>query len=301
MIYLVTGEKSLNNLEIDKILKKEKDYSLIKYDLEENSILQVVDELNTVDLFSPKKIVIVYSFSKIEKEHEDYLVRYIEKSEDSNILILVTTEKLDERKKLTKLLKAKSKIIDTTNTNVDTYIKEELKDYKIDFGALSLLKDYTNNNYNKICQEINKLKMLKLDEKVITKDDVTSVVRKSFDKNIFDFTNAINEKNKKKMFDIYYELIENKEDELKILGVLANNFRLLYKVKILKDIKSESELMSLLNIKNPKRLYILKQETYKYDKNDLLRYLKELSELDIKIKSGLIDKKLGMEIFLTKI
>ena len=301
MIYLVTGEKSLNNLEIDKILKKEKDYSLIKYDLEENSILQVVDELNTVDLFSPKKIVIVYSFSKIEKEHEDYLVRYIEKSEDSNILILVTTEKLDERKKLTKLLKAKSKIIDTTNTNVDTYIKEELKDYKIDFGALSLLKDYTNNNYNKICQEINKLKMLKLDEKVITKDDVTSVVRKSFDKNIFDFTNAINEKNKKKMFNIYYELIENKEDELKILGVLANNFRLLYKVKILKDIKSESELMSLLNIKNPKRLYILKQETYKYDKNDLLRYLKELSELDIKIKSGLIDKKLGMEIFLTKI
>ena len=301
MIYLVTGEKSLNNLEIDKILKKEKDYSLIKYDLEENSILQVVDELNTVDLFSPKKIVIVYSFSKIEKEHEDYLVRYIEKSEDSNILILVTTEKLDERKKLTKLLKSKAKVIDTTNTNVDSYIKEELEDYKIDFGALSLLKDYTNNNYNKIEQEIKKLKMLKLDEKVITKDDVTSVVRKSFDKNIFDFTNAINEKNKKKMFDIYYELIENKEDELKILGVLANNFRLLYKVKILKDIKSESELMSLLNIKNPKRLYILKQETYKYDKNDLLRYLKELSELDIKIKSGLIDKKLGMEIFLTKI
>ena len=301
MIYLVTGEKSLNNLEIDKILKKEKDYSLIKYDLEENSILQVVDELNTVDLFSPKKLVIVYSFSKIEKEHEEDLTRYIEKSEDSNILILVTTEKLDERKKLTKLLKSKSKVIDTTNTNVDSYIKEELNDYKMDFGALSLLKDYTNNNYNKIGQEINKLKMLKLDEKVITKDDVISVVRKSFDKNIFDFTNAINEKNKKKMFDIYYELIENKEDELKILGVLANNFRLLYKVKILKDIKSESECMSILNIKNPKRLYILKQETYKYDKNDLLRYLKELSELDIKIKSGLIDKKLGMEIFLTKI
>lgn len=301
MIYLVVGEKSLNNLEIDKILKKEKDYSLIKYDLEENSILQVVEELNTVDLFSPKKLVIVYSFSKIEKEHEEDFVRYIEKSEDSNVLILVTTEKLDERKKITKLLKSKAKVIDTTNTNVDSYIKEELKDYKIDFGALSLLKDYTNNNYNKIEQEINKLKMLKLDEKVITKDDVKSVVRKSFDKNIFDFTNAINEKNKKKMFDIYYELIENKEDELKILGVLANNFRLLYKVKILKDIKSENECMSLLNIKNPKRLYILKQETYKYDKNDLLRYLKELSELDIKIKSGLIDKKLGMEVFLTKI
>lgn len=301
MIYLVTGEKSLNNLEIDKILKKEKDYSLIKYDLEEKTILDVIDELNTVDLFSSKKIVIVNSFSKIDKDHEGYLIKYIEKSDDSNILILESSEKLDSRKKLTKLINEKAKVIDISNTNIDSFIKEELKDYKIDFGALSLLKDYTNNNYHKVGQEINKLKMLKLDEKVITKEDVISVVRKSFDKNIFDFTNAINEKNKKKMFDIYYELIENKEDELKILATLANNFRLLYKVKILKDIKSESECMSILNIKNPKRLYILKQETYKYQKSDLLRYLKELSELDIKIKSGLIDKKLGMEIFLTKI
>ena len=234
MIYLVMGEKSLNNLEIDKILKKEKDYSLIKYDLEEKLILDVIDELNTVDLFSSKKIVIVNSFSKIDKDHEEYLIKYIEKSDDSNILILDSSEKLDSRKKLTKLINEKAKVIDTSNTNIDSFIKEELKDYKIDFGALSLLKDYTNNNYHKVGQEINKLKMLKLDEKVITKEDVISVVRKSFDKNIFDFTNAINEKNKKKMFDIYYELIENKEDELKILATLANNFRLLYKVKILK-------------------------------------------------------------------
>lgn len=299
MIYLVVGEKSLNNLEIDKILKKEKDFSLIKYDLEETSILKVIEELNTVDLFSSKKIVIVYSFSKIDIDDE--LIKYIEKGYDNNILILVTNEKLDARKKLTKLINEKAKVIDSTNSNVDSFIKEELKDYKLDFGVVQLLKDYTNNNYYKVEQEINKLKMLKCDEKIVTKEDVESVVKKSFDKNIFDFTNAINEKNKKKMFNIYYELIENKEDELKILATLANNFRLLYKVKILKDIKSDGECMSILNIKNPKRLYVLKQETYKYEKSDLVRYLKELSELDIKIKSGLIDKKLGMEIFLTKI
>ena len=35
--------------------------------------------------------------------------------------------------------------------------------------------------------------------------------------------------------------------------------------------------------------------------DDLLNYLKELSELDIKIKSGAIDKRLGMELFLSKI
>ena len=41
MTYLILGEKSLINLEIDKILKQETDYSLIKYDLEEDLIAYV--------------------------------------------------------------------------------------------------------------------------------------------------------------------------------------------------------------------------------------------------------------------
>ncbi len=321
MTYLILGEKSLINLEIDKILKQETDYSLIKYDLEEDSIFKVIDELNTVDLFSSKKIVVVNSFEKLEKDEEEKeeldeeeqkqikektseknkeLINYLEKSKDDNILIL-TALKVDERKKIVKLIRQNGKVIDTSNTNIDSFVKEELKGYKIDFRALNMLKEYTNYNYYKIVQEINKLKMLKQEEKEITTDDIKSIVKKGFDKNIFDFIKAIDEKNYKKIFEIYYELIDNKEDELKIIATLANTFRLLYKLKILVKVKTDNELMTIFKIKKPYRLMKLKEEAYAYDKNKLLKYLKELSELDISIKSGSIDKKLGMEMFLTKI
>lgn len=298
MTYLITGDMSLIQKEVDDIINKNKTSSVIKYNLEDNDIGLAINELNTIDLFNNRKIVIVNSLEKIDKGEE--LISYLEKSNDDNILILTSTQKLDERKKVIKVIKQKSKVIDTSNISLDSFIKDRFDDYTIDNNAIRLLKEYTLNNYFKVQQEIDKLKMLKLDTKIITIQDVKDVVKKSFDKNIFDFLKAINEKDKEKMLEIYYELIDNREDEMKIIGTLANNFRLLYQIKILKDMKSEQECISILKI-HPYRFKILREETYKYSCQKLLFYLQELSELDIKIKSGVIDKKMGMELFLTKI
>ena len=143
--------------------------------------------------------------------------------------------------------------------------------------------------------------MLKFDEKKITKEDIKEVTLKDFDTNIFDFLKAINNKNKKEALDIYYKLSQNKEDEIKIIGTLANNYRLLYKIKVLSNTTLDNDIMTKCNIKNPYRLKILTQESYNYSEKYLLNMLKKLSELDIKIKSGQTDKKLGMELFLTNI
>lgn len=297
MTILIVGEESLINLEIDKILKLEKNYSQIKYD-SLTPCDKIIEELNTIDMFYDKKIVIVKDFLNIKEQ--DILQKYIEKSKDNNILIL-TTSSLDERRKIVKTLKEKAKIIDTKNTNIDNFIKESFKDYEIDYQTINMLKEYTNNNYQKIENEINKLKMLKLDEKKITKEDIKEVTLKDFDTNIFDFLKAINNKNKKEALNIYYKLSQNKEDEIKIIGTLANNYRLLYKIKVLNNTTLDNDIMAKCNIKNPYRLKILKQESYNYSEKYLLNMLKKLSELDIKIKSGQTDKKLGMELFLTNI
>ena len=174
MTILIVGEESLINLEIDKILKLEKNYSQIKYD-SLTPCDKIIEELNTIDMFYDKKIVIVKDFLNIKEQ--DILQKYIEKSKDNNILIL-TTSSLDERRKIVKTLKEKAKIIDTKNTNIDTFIKESFKDYEIDYQIINMLKEYTNNNYQKIENEINKLKMLKLDEKKITKEDIKEVTLK---------------------------------------------------------------------------------------------------------------------------
>lgn len=297
MTYFIVGEQSLIQKEIEDLLVKYNSQSIIKYDLEQISICNVIDDINTINLFSDLKVIICSNLNKID--HEEVLINYLN-HQNNNILIITETEKIEEKKKIIKEIRKFSKVIDVSNINLNDYIKYSFEDYKISNMTINLLKDYCNSDFNRLKEEINKLKMYKLEEKEISDADVKKLVKKSLDKNIFDLTDAINKGNKNKIFDIYYELLNNNEDEIKVLSILANNFRLLYKIKeLIKDYNDE-ECISKLKI-HPYRFKLLKENSYKYSIEKLLYYLQELGNVDLKIKSGEIDKKTAMELFLLKI
>ncbi len=59
--------------------------------------------------------------------------------------------------------------------------------------------------------------------------------------------------------------------------------------------------MLKLNKMHPYRFKLLKEQALSLDKKYLLTKIKELGELDIKIKSGVINSKLGMELFFCEL
>lgn len=299
MIYLLIGELSLVNKEIDTIIDKNKldENNISKYDLEISTIENVIEDLDTISLFNEKKIVICYNINFIN--NDEILIKYLNNKND-NILIMTCISSLDSRKKLTKEINSTAKVIDLTKTDLSKYVKETLNDYEITNIDIMLLIDYCNNDYNKLSNELQKLMMYKLDTKTITEKDIKKIVKKGLDKTIFDLTNAINRKDAKGAFEVYYELLNNNEDELKILNILATNFKIMYKIKELIFDKTDDEAIAILNI-HPYRFKILKQEGFKYDKDALLNYIKELSDIDIGIKSGNLDKKISMEVFLAEL
>lgn len=298
MTYLFVGEKDLIEKSVNEIRKKEKidNNSTSRYDLDNCSIRDAIDDINTFSLFDNKKMIIVYSLDKITDS--DILVSYL-KNQNGNILVLISFDKLNDKLSYVKELKKSCSYKECFKYDVLDYIKESLKDYKISFSDMVLLKDYVDNNYNRALNEVEKLKLYKQDDKVINSDDIKLVVSKSFDGNIFSLIDAVNKKDKVKVFSIFYELVNN-DDEIKIISILANNYRLIYKIKVLCKDMLDDDVIKRLKI-HPYRFKLLKEQGYNYTEDDLLNYLKELSELDIKIKSGAIDKRLGMELFLSKI
>ena len=52
---------------------------------------------------------------------------------------------------------------------------------------------------------------------------------------------------------------------------------------------------------NPYRLKYVRQEGREFDLDELLKCLNDLAKLDEAIKTGKIDKKIGLELFLIKI
>ena len=252
MVYLINGEKSLIDKEVNDLIKKYNTTSIIKYDLVFNKISDVINDINTVNLFSDKKVIICSSINNID--NIDILVKYLDNQND-NILILTNEDKID-LKILNKIKNKNIEKIDLSNIDLTSFIKEEFKDYKISFKEINMLKDYTSNDYNRIKEEIIKLKMYK---------------------------------------------IENNEDELKIIGFLSNNYTLIYKIQELIKEYSDEECMLKLNKMHPYRFKLLKEQALSLDKKYLLTKIKELAELDIKIKSGVINPKLGMELFFCEL
>ena len=299
MTYFIIGELSIINKTVKEIINSLEinESSISKYDLSEVSINYVIDDINTIGLFSDKKLVICYNLDLIDDDN--ILLKYLNNQND-NILILSQTKKPDERKKLVKELRKQTKVMDMTSIDLIDYIKEELKDYEVSNMSYLLIRDYSSNDYERIKREIDKLKMYKLEEKKITEEDIKKLIKKSFDGNIFDLQNAIYTKNKKEMFEVYYELIKNKEDEIKILSTLAGYFRLLLKIKLLLLSKKDETIISELKL-HPYRFKLLKEQSFQFSKEMLLNYLKELSKTDINIKTGALDKKIAMELFLSRI
>ena len=307
MTYLILGNNEIIKEHINKIVKENNinKESISSYDLETDNIMNALEDINTLSIFSDKKIVIVYNIESLIKKDDrnndlyvSELIKYLNNQSD-NILI-ISGKSLPNRKKLITSFDSFSTKIEATNFDINSYIKELLNGYKMSSSDIELLKTYCSNDLLRIKNEIEKLKLYKFDEKQITREDIESLVKRDLDKTIFDLINSVEKGTKNRSFDIYKELKEQNEEDMKILSMLANNYRLIYQIKNLTYTKTDNEIKEILGIVNPKRINVLRSKGYNYTNKDLENILSYLADLDYKIKTGLIDKETAVYLFLAR-
>ncbi len=284
-LYLIEGDNEyLIEKELAKIIPK--DTEVIEFDLEESSILDVIETLDTYDMFLKQKIVIAKNPNFYQNVDDNFptnkYIKYLEHPSD-NILIIITN-KINNRLKLVKDTLKYFKKIEIKELNPITFIKENIKDYKMDNLTINYFINRVGNNYHEIYQELSKLKEYKLDDKIITKEDIENITKKNFDDTIFDLIDAILKKDKVKVFDLYNYFISNGTEVFQILVLLSNQIRLIYNVKVLNRL-SDFEIASILDVKEyPVKL--ARGKGLKYSKKELLSILYSLAIMDEDIKSG---------------
>ena len=298
---LITIDDSINNILSENSLSSE---NVIKYDLCTSYIENVIEELNTYGLFSENKIVVVDASLMLSTEKkkseliqdESLLEKYIENPNPLNSLILIT-DKVDERKKIVKSLKKNLNVIDK-KLSIEDKIKKNLDDYKMSIININYLISCLNNDNERILNELEKLKLYKIDEKEITKEDIDNIVIKEFNDDIFTLINSILNRDINKSFEIYNSLLSRGEEISKIVITVLDQFRLIYKTKILiNDKKTKEEITSLFNI-HPYRVKLAIEQSYSFTMEELEKYIRELGLIDISIKTGKNANKYGFDIFL---
>lgn len=311
MLYLLYGEfeteidKFINKLMIDNNIDTK-----LTYNYKDTTINDVIEECSYLDLFGNNKIVVLnecFFLTGKETLDSELLTKYIDNPNQGVILIFkVITDKLDERKKLVKLLKSKSivkefKLLDSRNIN--NYISEYFKSkgYKIDYDSINEIKNRLVDNTKVIDTELDKLYLYKINDKVITINDVKKVICKYDDNVSFKLVNSVLKKDKKSIFNLYKELINKNEEPIMILTMLANQFRLIYEVKVLSDSGlSLNDIASKLK-EHPYRVQITYENSLNIGKKEIKRIITKLYETDYNIKTGIMDKEKALELFFLEL
>lgn len=290
--YLIVTNDKITLDEKIKELNKKNDAEVVYYDLLETNIERLIEDLDTINFLSNKKIVVgTNAFflssdrTKSSVEHNlELFEKYLDNQSPDNILILVT-DNIDKRKKITSNTLKKVELIEEI-TDINSLIKKHLENYEMDNMAINKLMEYCRNDNERIFNELEKLKLYKIDDKRITARDVEEIVTPTLDDNIFHFIDSILSGNKEYAFKLYHNFILHGEQIVPMIILIANKIRLMYQVKVLASKgNSDKNIASLLKV-HEYPVKLAREAGYKYSETRLLDLLEKLAKLDLDIKSG---------------
>ncbi len=310
MNYLLYGvEPFLMEKEVKKILVKEQieEVDLSRYEYGIDSIHKILEDAETMPFFAEKKGILVeeaifFNRGKGTEEELEELLTYLKNPNPSTILLFLNhNATVDNTKKITKAIKEKGVLKELTMNNPTREIEEMFTGYQIEKTVIHLFQERVGDDLNQLQEEAEKLKLYKIEEKTITKEDVLALTTVTIDTDIFRFIDYIIQKEKEKVLIMYEEMIKEGEEPIKMIALLASKFRLMYQASELTRLGySQADISSTLGVHiYPVKLAI--QAGLKYNRSLLLSYMKKLSELDISIKTGKIEPVLGLELLLLEV
>lgn len=302
-VYLITGSNdSVINNTVSDILKQVNcdDNNKIIYNLKENTISDVIEEANTVSLFRSNKVILVYS-SGIDKLDDEELIMYLN-NYNKDVYLIFIVEKSDARKKIVKLINEKGISIDSDNVDKSynkNYVVSYLKDngYKMNSNVIECFLSRVSDNINDIRNELDKLFIYKLDDKNISLDDVKLITYDNTDNIIYEFTNALLEKDENKAISMYHSFIDSNMAIDYILASIYNSYRTLYQIKELNKNNSIRDISKTIG----KKEYYVEKMLYRsmnYNDSELLDIIHTLAMIDKNYKSGLCNPVMEVELFI---
>lgn len=311
MLYLLYGtEEYLIKKEVNKIIQKNKidEINISKYDLLQDNIKDVIEDATTMSLFSDNKLIIcdnafIFTRKKVKSNFEqdtESLLNYMNNFNPSTIIIfIVNSDNVDSVKKITKQIKKVGTVKDyNKENNIVNIIKEMFDGYSIDNKIINMLIDRVGEDLIKLSNEVDKLKMYKYEEKQILEEDVENLISKNVDADIFKLIEAVIKNDKKTSVEIYHEMIKYNEEPIKIIITLANQVRLIYQTKELYSRGyTQYDISKKLDV-HPYRIKLALQNGSMYSSDRLIKILSELSNLDLNIKNGRINKDIAFDVFL---
>jgi len=320
-IYLLYGTETFLMNETKQLLlnvalnEEERDFNFSVYDLEESPLELALEDAETFPFLGERKLIILHnpSFLTAEKskgklEHNvAKLEAYIKAPAPFTILVISAPyEKLDERKKITKELKRTVEIVEAKKLN-EAELKNWLKDRArsneivLEESAIEQLLTLVGTNMFMLSSEVEKLALYAGKGEKIDVGIVEKLAARSLEQNIFTLVEKVVQRRLDEALRIYYDLLKQNEEPIKILALLASQFRLIYQVKELSRKGYGQQQISGIIKTHPFRVKLALGQASRFTDDELAHLMGLLAEADYQMKTGGMNKSLLIEMLLFKL
>lgn len=282
--------------------------------MNQDTLLNLADECETMSLTGDKKRIVAFDFYFLAKskgikylkgDNPDSFFDYLANVSDNVDLYLICyADQIDQKGKFFQALDgAKATFNPVASFSKDQWSKFapryfEKRGSKIDSDACEELLRRINGDYGLFISEAGKLLSFANGE-IIKKADVISLVREPLDEDAFHLYNALAKGDRKKALQLYADLKSRNEDEVGLIHLLASQFRFLSQVKFLSDRGFRSDEIASELKASPYRVSICLDNLRRLDEHAVEEALEGLYQLDKSILRGEIDPKLGFNLFLS--
>ena len=288
MLFVISGHdeylKSRAISTIRNVLTIENEMINVNRFVEENSLPEALNSIQTYPLFSPQKLVVVDCFAKEKvskealKNFRNNLDEFANLQDKETCLVIVSNDKI-----FSDLPNATFVNCDRLSTaDVVSWILAKARQSKrtIDRLTAQTIADYCLCDMARVSVEMEKL--CTFSEQEITLQMVESMVHKDSEFVVFNLTDAISTRSVEESMQILITLLSQGEEAGKIFGAIYSTFRRLYYLKTTEY--SQNELANYLGVK-PTAFYRLQEVVKRYKPMQLKKALELFEQADEKLKN----------------
>ncbi|WP_379135064.1 DNA polymerase III subunit delta [Paenibacillus sp. sgz500958] len=302
-------------LEKELIAKEDRDFAVIPFDLSETPVQSVIEEAETVPFMVPRKLLLVRDAAlftagkeNAKLEHNlEALTEYIQRPVDFSVIVfMVNNDKLDERKKIVKAVKSAGTVLAFNPLGAEEllrWVEKAVKERGCTAGpgmAEALIVN-AGTGLQGLSGEIDKLCLFAGSGGTVDAAAVASLVHRGTEQTVFTLVEDIANLRLDKALDALHELLKQREEPIKIAALIARQFRMILQVKDLSGQSySQGQIASQLGL-HPYAVKLAGEQARKFESGRLRQILSAVADLDYQMKTGAIDKVLGLELFMLRL
>ena len=301
--------------QMDKTLESLKNgiTNVITFNLNENTLDDVLTEASYFSMFDERKCIIAKNANffastkgtetKKTKEQIDKLLKYLENENKNTRIIFTLLGSADSKKSIYKKFEENNTLY-TFKKMTKTDMKNELskivneKGYKIDDKSLWYIINNSLNNFDLSYNELKKIMLYYGKKSNILYEDVIKLTSKSLENNNFKLVDSIMSRNLEEALKFLDEMKVFKVEPSAIISLLGREFKLMLSSTLYEENKySYQSILKELHLAEWQFQKVINNKR-NFTKKEMEQELIKISDLDYKLKSGLIDKDIVLITYI---